>query len=589
MGRKTLRAGDYTVKELLSQFASHRFVVPVFQRTYQWEVKRQLKPFVDDLVSLAITKDESSHFFGSLVVQDIDDPIGPGSYDLVLVDGQQRSVTIALTLAALAVIEDELNPGKGLKKSYYEGHLMCTDKARSGQPKFSVTFLDRTQFSKVVKELVPRQRGLASGGELTGHIHTAYEYLKERLAVEAAKHPKGPLAGVRALREAVLTGLQIVLISLGDDDDPHQVFTSLNSKGKPLSVLDLVRSNVIGRIRDDQEIFDFYENTWRPLEDEFKTDPLLRRSGQAALDCFEQFIFPYSLSHNPAMPKNAVYNYLSNELWINGLAQPTDIVADMLDRSPAYLAVHPYPPEGIYKGALAPEFADLKGFEVTGSVFPFLINVELAVREGRLAAPMARKSIRWIEAFLVRRAICGYEPTGLHAVFKEAWKNSEGDVQKLDSFVRNRKTVEVPSDSMVEEALSTESMYTRSVCRALLLEYERSLVSPRKLSWNLLRDKADPYHIDHVMPQSIKAGWPGISTTDHERVKNLVGNLVLLEPALNLEKSNKTWSSAKKELAKSNMSQARAIARKTNWTVADVDKRTEQVAKWALTRFRYPK
>jgi hypothetical protein len=33
-----------------------------------------------------------------------------------------------------------------------------------------------------------------------------------------------------------------------------------------------------------------------------------------------------------------------------------------------------------------------------------------------------------VEAFLVRRAIVGHEPTGLHAVFKRLWADLAGDV-----------------------------------------------------------------------------------------------------------------------------------------------------------------
>jgi hypothetical protein len=582
--RGVFKADDYPIRGLLD--LSHRFAVPVFQRTYSWERKKQLKKFADDLTELAIQQERDHHFFGSIVVRDVVATAGGASYDFQLIDGQQRTVTIALALAALAIIEDELNPESDARDSTYDDFLMLKDKSRKGQPRIRVTYHDRTQFASVIKALRPSAPGVPSGGQLRGNITEGLEYLTSYFRRTAARHPDGVAAGINAYRVALLDQVTVVLIILGDDDDPYQVFQSLNEGGKPLELLDLVRSNVLGRVEDaSKDLTNFYEREWRPVEDQFK-DPAGGRRLHAAL---EQFLFPYALSVDSSIPKNRAFSFLVNEYWANDLEKPDAIVDDIVYRAPAYLAVHPLVEDGAYEGPLSEAFARLRGFGASSSTYPFLMNLEIAVREGRLSAKSAIQCISWVEAFLVRRAVRGVEPTGLHVVFKEAWNKCEGNVEKLSEFVRGRGTVATPSDHEFEQALMTDGLYgRRTVLAPLLLEYERHDAKPKNLPWQLL-SKSGGLHVDHVMPRSRKEGsWPGYESPRFDDLVNRLGNLVLLEPALNIEKSNRSWGQAREELAKSDMVTSRKLAKCPVWDEDAINRRAEAIAKWALERFSYP-
>ena len=83
-----------------------RFIIPVYQRNYDWKIEN-CKQLFDDLVKV-IKNERSSHFFGSIVsirANDIDD-------DLLIIDGQQRITTISLLiLAAIQACRD--------------GHITC--------------------------------------------------------------------------------------------------------------------------------------------------------------------------------------------------------------------------------------------------------------------------------------------------------------------------------------------------------------------------------------------------------------------------------------------------------------------------------
>ncbi len=70
-----------------------RFIIPVYQRNYDWK-KDNCKQLFDDLVSV-IKEDKSSHFFGSIV------SYAHSKDEVVLIDGQQRITTISLIIIAM--------------------------------------------------------------------------------------------------------------------------------------------------------------------------------------------------------------------------------------------------------------------------------------------------------------------------------------------------------------------------------------------------------------------------------------------------------------------------------------------------------
>ena len=69
-----------------------RFVIPVYQRNYDWKIEQCGRLF-DDLVEVTKTG-KGEHFFGSIVSQT---PRG----ERVVIDGQQRITSIFLLLAAI--------------------------------------------------------------------------------------------------------------------------------------------------------------------------------------------------------------------------------------------------------------------------------------------------------------------------------------------------------------------------------------------------------------------------------------------------------------------------------------------------------
>ena len=93
--------GSETKLAAYMQGSSKRFVIPVYQRNYDWKTEN-CKQLYDDLVKV-IRENKKSHFFGSIV--SVFNPDGAHE-DFFVIDGQQRLTTV-LSLA-LAVSEASL-------------------------------------------------------------------------------------------------------------------------------------------------------------------------------------------------------------------------------------------------------------------------------------------------------------------------------------------------------------------------------------------------------------------------------------------------------------------------------------------------
>ncbi|MBD2095136.1 DUF262 domain-containing protein [Trichocoleus sp. FACHB-591] len=92
-----MKASETSFRNLLE--GSKQFKVPLFQRPYSWE-KGNWETLWDDLMSLYSDGVEEYHFLGPIVTL-----AEPGTADgispYLLIDGQQRLITLTLLLIAL--------------------------------------------------------------------------------------------------------------------------------------------------------------------------------------------------------------------------------------------------------------------------------------------------------------------------------------------------------------------------------------------------------------------------------------------------------------------------------------------------------
>lgn len=127
--------------------ADKRFIIPVYQRNYDWGLE-QCKQLYDDLVKLVRHK-RKSHFFGSIV--SVHDPYA-GSQEFLIIDGQQRLTTVSLMLLALhKLLQEGLLTAEesSLKKKIFETYLVDAYQPEETRIKLKPIKRDQEAFNRL--------------------------------------------------------------------------------------------------------------------------------------------------------------------------------------------------------------------------------------------------------------------------------------------------------------------------------------------------------------------------------------------------------------------------------------------------------
>lgn len=207
------------------QGSDKRFVIPVYQRNYDWKTEN-CKQLYDDLIKV-IRRGRKSHFFGSIVSVHNDGEFN----EYLVIDGQQRLTTISLLLLAMCNLMKNgvLTPGKdNLAEKIYKTYLIDEWQDDDTRIKLKPVKNDRNAFGKLFDEEAEHIPD--------SNLTINYNYFYSRIQKEEIT--------LDELCEAV-TKLEIINITLNQDDNPQLIFESLNSTGVALSEGDKIRNFIL--------------------------------------------------------------------------------------------------------------------------------------------------------------------------------------------------------------------------------------------------------------------------------------------------------------------------------------------------------
>jgi hypothetical protein len=579
MATSALSAHGLKLMDVLRQ--DDQLSCPMFQRTYDWE-RKQRQQLWDDLDTLRDGTFET-RFLGALVFDSDSEPRATYAGTKWIIDGQQRLTTLFLLLIAVAAKLGEIEDGESyatdLVSQYLVGHQRNTKK----KPKVTPTFPDYAQMNQIlgtVTALGMDKLPLAMGPE-AGPLTLAFDEILGEVEFRVASElTDDRLKKLIELMEIVLERVEFVEIVLGPGHDSNEVFDRLNSTGRSLDDLDLIRNEVLRHAKDDVKLAsDLYDNHWLKFEQAFSPDS---RKG---------YFFPFALTRDSGITKARTFHSLANR-WreeFKGLddprAQTLLRIEDLSEHQDAYLALV----DGIRLVGLSDKSELWRAIAVLRRLgFPSVsLSYLMPVVTLGLTDPSARdrvvQCLKIIESFLLRRAIVGMEPTGLHAIFKKMWGAAWIDPAKVRSNLVSG-TIEFPNDQMFSRALETGDLYHRKVNQFVLGELERSIVAGDPLPIE------NNFSIDHVLPQTLPAGsdWSKLWTQkQHEKWLHTFANLVPLSQKANSEKSNRSWEATRKFLGTNTYFKTtqRFFKDYKDWTPVEVQARAKELSAWGLTRW----
>ena len=562
-----------TPSEIFSQAA--RYKAPAFQRYYVWGEK-QWEGLVEDLET---ADHKNGQFLGAIVLKDLGKHSGPTSpTTYLLIDGQQRLTTLYMLLVALA--ESAQAQGFPEDSEYIvDNYLVEKNRAFRGWPKLVPTLQDRHTFYEILKDALPdvpwevRQDPVESKPRASAALNSQWTRIRafvyERVGSEAGENKPN----FDFLLNVVQTQLKLINITLEQDDDANGIFSRLNAKGVALELSDLIRNEVFSKFspvtaKDAAKAEYFFEKSWQPFEKIFP---------EKTLDAFFPIYAHIALKGKAT--KETAFGELQ-ELWRK--TRPSEIIADMTRYATFYAALSKYEaPISSLSAELNEQVERISRMPRTRVTWPFLLQVLHAVSEKEITPRSALKCLKIVESFLVRRALYGEEPTGLHAVFKVLWEKTKGDPKAVIEKVFTR-TITSPSDKDLIAYLKKEPSDTRVILPYVLQEWERHVIKQHKYDPPTLTKAT----IEHVMPKNLGRGWTkAVSPEDHHRAHRLIGNMAALSERQNKSLKDQSWDQKRKRFEGSDFKSTKKLARKNAWTAVEIDARTVSMSKWITSRW----
>lgn len=561
-----LQAGPVTLLQLLQ--GEREYVSPLFQRQYVWGEK-EIEQLCND-VDAILDGTEETRFLGALVLEVKNAGLAFQPDSAWIVDGQQRLTTLYMALLRIA-LEAEKAGQNELSGSIIRQYLLNQNGSYRNKPKLLPTLLDYLQFNNLFEGMATSTPQLQipfgdGDGGMKKAMRLISQYVKRIVA-----SPQG-FDDQKAIRlvSTLLEKLKFVQIVLGDKQDPHQVFDSLNAQGVRLENKDLIRNIVFQRVSNNPvEAEHLYNTEWIPLERELGSR-------------FDPYFFPFVLVYNPSTTKSTLLAAL-RQRWEN--ISPLDIVRDLRRHVACYNALTSPDKQHRLKVSgseqidnLLCRLHEMKAPTVT---YPFILRIVQAFIASEISEKWTVSNLSQIESFLVRRSLAGFEPTGLHAVFKDLFTKTQGDPSAfVNEFDRN-PTIQFPDDDQFANDIMHRPLYSRKLAPYILSQYERGIAG------------GDPHPdvkitIDHVMPQELTQTWSTIITEDeHKNLKDVWANLVPLSRPANSEKGAKPWSFTRDFFITETIFKTtkRLAHDNEQWGPTEIRNRSKHLAEWAILRW----
>lgn len=553
--------------------SSKRFVIPVYQRNYDWQIEH-CKRLYDDLIKVR-RENRRSHFFGSIVSAK-DDQLGMHEY--LIIDGQQRLTTVSLLLLALY---DLLEEGR-----------IQTDRNKLTEKIRDEFLIDKYTEDETKIKLKPVKDDMQAYMALIDDINDPikasnltvnYNYFYNRILRQEIQPEE--------LYDAFCR-LQIISINLGRDDNPQLIFESLNSTGLDLSEGDKIRNYILMGVQPTKLQERFYEKYWHRIE----------KHTDYEVSAFTRDYLSIKTQATPAMKR--VYlkfkdyvemNPFANRETQENNAQKEFLLGDLLNYAKRY--------EILLKanskiGELNSIIDRLNRFEATVTR-PFLMEVikhaEIGDSEGnRLNEADLIEIFKIVESYLFRRQMCDIPTNSLKSIFaslnNEIMRYDgtiEDYVEKLKYTLLGKTASRIyPDDQMFAEGLSTKHVYLmQSKNKKYIMErFENWGTKEVKDVWGLIEEGT--YTIEHIMPQTLTTAWKDELGPDYETIyeewNDKLANLTLT--AYNSRYSNNSFEK-KRDMENgfrhSGIRMNQTIAQYDKWTAKELEERNDRLVSQA--------
>ena len=550
-----MRALETRLRALLE--GQQHYVIPLFQRPYSWR-RNDWETLWNDIIETYRFNPAGGHFLGSIVSKSLPGtPEGVSPY--IVIDGQQRLTTLSIVIAALRDRISKADPKAGARID----DLCLMNKHAKDEYHYKIrpTQADRPAYFAVIDG-----NSNSANEEDPNLICQAYDFFFDALGKSADEEDDEPIDLAR-LERLLLDEVEVVSITLEDDDNEYRIFESLNWKGAPLSQADLLRNYFFMCIRPDQQQ-KLYDSVWLPM--------------QAMLDskALADFFRYQYMSTGHFVREKDIYLKWRGDL---DRLEPDDLAAKMRE-----LAGYAQYYKRLIEPEAEPDSAIRERLERLNrwggqTIYPFMLWLYEGAGGRTVDSTGVSSVLRLIESYLVRRLFCGIPTQGSNRFFMGlATRIPDGNIveavrQALSQPTGSRRW---PTDKEFREELISYELYegSRADQRRLVIEtFEQDHEHKEPAELRGLT-------VEHIMPQVLTDEWRDALGSDayeiHSLLLHTLGNLTLT--GYNPELSNRSFSEKRRLFQNSNLAMNRKIAEEAEWGPEQIRSRAQLLAARAI-------
>ena len=563
-----MNANELPINNFL-QAANVQFVIPVYQRNYDWTTD-ECNQLVNDILSIE-KEDRGTHFIGSIVF------IHEGTYStsevkqLVIIDGQQRLTTINIFYVALYRFAKENNLSKDSEMLYNMFLVNQYVENESSKLKLKQTDTNSLAFKAIMNSTENQFHSYSN-------VIENYNFFRDIINEDNF--------------QTLINGLKrliFVEISLErGKDDPQRIFESLNSTGLELTQSDLIRNFILMDL-EPKEQNKVFENIWNPIEENARD---LSKQNSLVSDFIRDYI---TLKTKKIPNKNKVYIEFK-KLY----AQKSEDDFNQELENIKQLSFHYKKlinPNTISDHKLKKEIEYISRLEINVA-FPFLLQVFDDSENGIIDSETLLKVVKLIQSYAWRRFVVGLPTNALNKIFMTLYSEIDHE-EYYDSLeialIRKKQSGKFPTNQDLKIALKDKDLYNikaknRNYMFELLENYNNR---------EYVDTSNEKITIEHIFPRNPNEDWKKtMSETEYtlfkDRYLNTIGNLTL--SGNNGALSNKSFSS-KKEMNNDGGEQGYKYSRLwlnhylkeiNNWSIKEYNDRSEFIYERFLSIWQYP-
>lgn len=547
---------DRDIRQILE---SGTYVIPRFQRPFSWD-KENIEEFWNDSIA-EIKKD---YFIGAFVTYNIN------SSTYGVIDGQQRLTTITIALCAIRdkyIEHGHEAAAKGV-------HRLIETRDLNDQAQFILRAETSYPYLQAKIQSFAKDDEKINIDDEEKAISIAYQTLKlniqkgvDNITENNSSSKKASIKKwIDQVRDKILS-LQVISITLDNQDDAYSIFETLNTRGKDLTAADLAKNHFLRLLPAKGKSLDRPKDHWLEMQGELE-------SADRPIQ-LKTFLHHYWLSKHPFTTEKQLFKALRDHVNAKNVKET---LAELCSDSILYRGISEPAGLKIWTKSTKDVKDSLHCISNTLNIQianPLLLTALRLHSAKKIKDGQIREIFSLVEKYhFIYTTICALPSSGgvsqMYAAHARELANASTPTelgQSIADFKRKIKS-KVPSKDIFASKFKNLNYLAhrqREIIRYTLWRIDKS----RNPALDIDREASS---IEHVTPQAEKIGYASHS----------IGNLLIVPIKFNSENLGaKSFADKKQELINGGYPLDPTLNSAASWGQNEIAARTQELTEYA--------